>query len=233
MRRPARTGTTVAVAALFAVRPRSPQGAVATPTRRPRRGDTTTTTIAAAPTSTTAATTTTVPPAGISNDAIRDAKVGWAQFVADNFATPDAILDPCPLLTVDAANAGVSALGLVPSDLPFGVSLYRDATGVGIIGIACGADLADAASPPGATLFAVEVTLLDGQAVFPQYVVRVGGQDTPIERPPPNWAARASAGAATMLNSAWRRGTPTGSSSPSSSMARVPRRARRRCASSS
>ena len=157
----------------------------------------TTTTTTAAPTTTVAsatattatpsttpavATTSTTLPEPISSDAIRAAKVGWSRFVAVNFATPNAILDPCPLMTVDDANAGVAALGLTPTDLPYGVLLYRDVIGVGIIGISCGADLSDAASPAGATLFAVEVTILDGQAVFPQYVERVAGTGTPIER---------------------------------------------------
>lgn len=131
-----------------------------------------------------AAPTTTVP-APVAEDAIRDAKVGWSRFVSENFATPNAILDPCPLLTVDIANAHVTNLGLVPSDLPYAVSLYRDVVGAGIIGITCGADLSKAASPAGATLFAVEVTVLDGQAVLPQYVERVGGQNTPIEHAVP------------------------------------------------
>ena len=150
---------------------------------RPVTAPTTTTTT---PTTSTAATTTTSVPAGapISEDAIRDAKVGWSRFVADNFATPNAVLDACPLLTSEAATASVSGLGLVPTDLPYGVSLYRDATGVGIIGIVCGNDLAKAASPAGATLFTVEVTLLDGQAVFPQYVVRIAGNNTPIAASP-------------------------------------------------
>lgn len=129
-----------------------------------------------------------IPPASapgtVTADAIRGAKVGWSRFVADNFAVPTAVPDPCPLLTVEAANAGVSALGLVSSELPYGVSLYRDATGVGIISIACGADLAKAAIPSGSTSFVVEVTLLDGQAVFPQYVVRIAGNDTPISSSP-------------------------------------------------
>jgi len=124
------------------------------------------------------------PPGPITEDAIRNAKVGWSRFVADNFAVPTAVLDPCPLLPVEAANAGVAGLGLVPTDLPYLVSLYRDATGTGIIGIVCGADLAQGASPDGATLLAVEVTMLDGQAVFPQYVVRVAGNNTPIAGSP-------------------------------------------------
>ena len=133
----------------------------------------------------TASSPSTAPPlAPIADDAIRAAKVGWSRFVADNFAVPTAVPDPCPLLTVDAANSGVAGLGLVATDLPFGVSLYRDATGAGIISILCGADLAKAPSPPGATLLAVEVTLLDGQAVFPQYVVRVAGNGTPISASP-------------------------------------------------
>jgi hypothetical protein len=136
-------------------------------------------------TSTIAATTTTAVPAVVSEAAIRSAKVGWSRFVADNFATPNAILDPCPLMTVDAANRGVAGLGLTPTDLPYGVSLYRDSVGTGIIGITCGADLSEAASPAGATLFAVEVTILDGQAVLPQYVERVASRNTPIERAAP------------------------------------------------
>jgi len=140
---------------------------------------------ASPPTTTIAPTTTSAAPTGVSERAIRDAKVGWSRFVADNYATPTAILDPCPLLAVDAANAGVTGLGLTATDLPYGVSLVRDATGVGIISIVCGADLAKGATPAGATLFAVEVTILDGQAVFPQYVVRVGGTNTPIERAAP------------------------------------------------
>ncbi len=104
--------------------------------------------------------------------------------MADNFATPNAVTDPCPLLVSDAATSGVQALGLVPSALPFGVALYRDQTGAGIIGIRCGVDLAAAANPAGSTGFAVEATLLDGQAVFPQYVVRVAGQNTPITPSP-------------------------------------------------
>jgi hypothetical protein len=121
----------------------------------------------------------------VSEAAIRAAKVGWSRFVADNFATPNAILDPCPLMTVDDANSGVAGLGLTPTDLPYGVLLYRDTVGTGIIGITCGADLSEGASPVGATLFAVEVTILDGQAVFPQYVERVAGLNTPIERAAP------------------------------------------------
>ena len=78
----------------------------------------------------------------------------------------------------------MQALGLVPSALPFGVSLYRDATGAGIIGIVCGVDLDAGAQPADATGIAVEVTLLDGQAVFPQYVVRVAGVNTPITPSP-------------------------------------------------
>lgn len=126
---------------------------------------------------------TAVPP-GIADDDIRAAKVTWSRFVADNFATPDAIHDPCPLLPTDAATAHVQALGLVPSALPYGVELYRDATGAGIIGIRCGVDLAESADPAESTGFAVEVTLLDGQAVFPQYVVRVAGRNTPITPSP-------------------------------------------------
>jgi hypothetical protein len=126
---------------------------------------------------------TTAPPA-ITAESIRAAKVGWSRFVADNFAVPTAVPDPCPLLAVEAATAGVQALGLVPSALPYGVRLYRDATGAGVIGIACGVDLARAPDPPGSTGYVVEVTLLDGQAVFPQYVVRVAGQNTPITPSP-------------------------------------------------
>lgn len=132
----------------------------------------------------TASSPSTAAPAPVAEEAIRDAKVGWSRFVADNFAVPTAVPDACPLLTVDAANAGVVGLGLVATDLPYGVSLYRDATGTGIIGIVCGADLAKAATPAGATLLAVEVTLLDGQAVFPQYVVRIAGNDTPVAASP-------------------------------------------------
>ena len=141
------------------------------------------TTIAA--TTTAVATTTTAVPTAVSEAAIRAAKVGWSRFVADNFATPNAILDPCPLMTVDDANGGVAGLALTPTDLPYAVSLYRDTVGTGIIGITCGADLSRASSPAGATLFAVEVTILDGQAVFPQYVERVAGRNTPIERAAP------------------------------------------------
>jgi hypothetical protein len=143
------------------------------------------TTTVAAPATTVAATTTTAVPTPVSEAAIRAAKVGWSRFVADNFATPNAILDPCPLMTVDVANGGVAGLGLTPTDLPYSVSLYRDTVGTGIIGITCGADLSKAASPAGATLFVVEVTILDGQAVFPQYVERVAGRNTPIERAAP------------------------------------------------
>jgi hypothetical protein len=135
-------------------------------------------------TTTTTPPTTTTLPAPISAEAIRAAKVGWSRFVADNFATPNAVTDPCPLLAPDAATAGVQALGLVPSALPFGVALYRDQTGAGIIGVRCGVDLAAAANPAGSTGFAVEATLLDGQAVFPQYVVRVAGQNTPVTPAP-------------------------------------------------
>ena len=145
---------------------------------------TATTTVAATAT-TVAVTTTTAVPTAVSEAAIRAAKVGWSRFVADNFATPNAILDPCPLMTVDDANGGVAGLALTPTDLPYAVSLYRDTVGTGIIGITCGADLSRASSPAGATLFAVEVTILDGQAVFPQYVERVAGRNTPIERAAP------------------------------------------------
>ena len=122
------------------------------------------------------------PPSPVTAEAVRAAKVGWSRFVADNFAVPTAVPDPCPLLSAETAAAQVQALGLVPSILPYSASLYRDATGAGIIGIACGVDLATAADPAGSTGLVVEVTLLDGQAVFPQYVVRVVGQNTPIEQ---------------------------------------------------
>lgn len=124
------------------------------------------------------------PPAPVTAEAIRAAKVGWSRFVADNFAVPTAVPDPCPLLSAEAAAAQVQTLGLVPSILPYSASLYRDATGTGIIAIACGVDLATAADPPGSAGFVVEVTLLDGQAVFPQYVVRITGQNTPIGQSP-------------------------------------------------
>lgn len=123
---------------------------------------------------------TAVPAGAVSDEALRAAKVAWSRFVAANFATPLAIPEPCPLLTGEAAAAQVSAVGLVPSALPYGPSLYRDATGAGIVGIACGVDLAHAADPAGSTGFVVEATLLDGQADFPQYVVRVAGTNTPI-----------------------------------------------------
>jgi hypothetical protein len=183
--------TTTAVApTTTAVAPTTTAGATTTVAAVTTTVAAVTTTVAAAttsvaPSTTVAATTTTVIPAAITAAEIRAAKVGWSRFVADNFATPNAILDPCPLMTVDSANAGVAAIGLVPTDLPYGVSLYRDLVGTGIIGITCGADLSEAATPAGATMFAVEVTILDGQAVFPQYVERVAGRNTPIERAAP------------------------------------------------
>jgi hypothetical protein len=119
-------------------------------------------------------------PPTVTSAQVRAAKVGWSRFVADNFATPDAVQDPCPLLAPDVAVTRVQALGLVPSALPYGVALYRDATGAGIIGIVCGNDLTDAQNPPESTSFAVEATLLDGRAVFPQHVLRAAGQGTGI-----------------------------------------------------
>jgi hypothetical protein len=123
-------------------------------------------------------------PPTITSAQVRAAKVGWSRFVADNFATPDAVQEPCPLVAADGAVARVQALGLVPSALPFGVALYRDATGAGIIGIVCGNDLTDPQNPPESTSFAVEATLLDGQAVFPQHVLRAAGQGTGITASP-------------------------------------------------
>jgi hypothetical protein len=123
--------------------------------------------------------TTTVPPR-IASGAIRAAKVGWSRFVADNFAVPTSVPDPCPLLAADVATGSVAAVGLIPSDLPFTVELYTDWTGGAITGIVCGVDLDRAASPAGATGYAVEATLLDGQVTFPQYVASVQGNNTPI-----------------------------------------------------
>ena len=73
---------------------------------------------------------------------------------------------------------------LATTDLPFGVSLYNDSVGSGITGVRCGVDLTKTATPSGATSYAVEVTVLDGQAVFPQYVTRVAGNNTPIVQVP-------------------------------------------------
>jgi hypothetical protein len=139
-----------------------------------------TTTVAPTTVPPTTAPPTTAVPVVIPEEAIRAAKVAWSRFVADNFATPLSIPEPCPLLTAQAATAHVTAAGLVPSVLPYGPSLYRDATGAGIVGIACGVDLARTADPLDSTGLVVEATLLDGQAEFPQYVVRVAGPDTPI-----------------------------------------------------
>lgn len=129
---------------------------------------------------------TTVPappsPSGPTSEQLRAAKAGWSWFVASNYATPTAVLDPCPLVAVEPVAAAVSEQGLIPSALPYGVELYRDNVGTGVVGIVCGVDLGAAAEPPGSTGLAVEVTLLDGQAVFPQYVSRVLGSDTPIVR---------------------------------------------------
>ena len=113
---------------------------------------------------------------------MRAAKVGWAWFVAANFATPSAVLDACPLAPAESVTAAVAGQGLVPSIRPSGVALYRDSVGTGIVGIVCGVDLSASADPAGSTGYAVEVTLLDGLAVFPQYVARVEGSNTPIVR---------------------------------------------------
>lgn len=120
----------------------------------------------------------------LDSTAVRNAKVGWARFVADNFATPTSVPDPCPLLAAEAATGGVAALGLTPTDLPFGVAIYNDTVGAGITGIRCGVDFNKTPTPSGATSYAVEVTVLDGQATFPQYVTRVAGNNTPITQAP-------------------------------------------------
>lgn len=138
---------------------------------------TTTSTVVAATTTTTAVA---LAPDATGEDLVRRAKVGWARFVSDYFATPTSIAAPCPLSTPEALTADIAALGLVPSALAFGTSLYWDATGAGIVGIACGVDLSKSADPSGSTGYVVEATLLDGQAVFPQYVVRLAGNNTPI-----------------------------------------------------
>jgi len=130
------------------------------------------------------------PPAGeppafvIDATTIRAAKVGWARFVADNFATPTAVPDPCPLLVAESMTGSIAAVGLVATDLPFGVALYDDNVGAGIAGVRCGVDLAKTPTPSGATSYAVEVAVLDGQATFPQYVARVIGNNTPIVQTP-------------------------------------------------
>lgn len=122
------------------------------------------------------------PPAGpaIGAEQILDAKIGWSRFVAANFATPTSIPSPCPLLAPEAATAAVTSGGLVASALPAGVWLYRDATGAGIAGIACGNDLAKGNDPGDSTSVVVEATVLDGQAEFPAYVTRLAGNNTPI-----------------------------------------------------
>jgi hypothetical protein len=170
----------VALAVPRATTAGSPSTTTAAPTTTLAPTTTTGPTTTAVPT-TTAAPTTTTSPAPTSAELLA-AKVGWSQFVAANFATPNAVLDPCPLAPVETMAAVVSAHGLVPSARPYGVALYRDNVGAGIIGIVCGVDLAASADPAGSTGFAVEVTLLDGQAVFPQYVARVESPDTPIVR---------------------------------------------------
>lgn len=123
-----------------------------------------------------------VPPAGpaVDTDAVLDAKVGWSRFVAANFATPTSIPFGCPLLPPEEVTAAVVAAGLVASVLPAGVWLYRDGTGAGIAGIGCGNDLAKGNDPSGSTSVVIEVTVLDGQAEFPQYVTRLAGNNTPI-----------------------------------------------------
>jgi hypothetical protein len=174
-------GCLAAAAAGVAVPRVTAAGSPSTTTAAPTTTTAPTTTVAVAPTTTTAAPTTTTTPAPTSAELLA-AKVGWSQFVAANFATPNAVLDPCPLAPVETMTAAVAAHGLVPSIRPYGVALYRDNVGAGIIGIVCGVDLAASADPAGSTGFAVEVTLLDGQAVFPQYVARVESSDTPIVR---------------------------------------------------
>lgn len=138
--------------------------------------------VAAAATALSAPIAASTPPAGptVETDAVLDAKIGWSRFVAANFATPTSIPFACPLLPPEEASAAVTAAGLVASALPAGVWLYRDATGAGIAGIACGNDLAKGNDPSDSTSVVVEATVLDGQAEFPQYVVRLAGNNTPI-----------------------------------------------------
>jgi hypothetical protein len=124
------------------------------------------------------------PPPGPAPEAVRAAKVTWADFVADHFATPTSIAQPCPAIDPTVTAATIGQLGLVPSDLPVTTAIVHDAVGAGIVALACGADLTKSPTPSGATSSSVHVTVLDGQAVFPQYVVRVASNNTPITPSP-------------------------------------------------
>lgn len=121
----------------------------------------------------------------ITDAAILDAKVGWAVFVADNYSTPRVVPTPCPLVTTEMVDSTAGAAGLGVSVLPRTVRLYRDGTGAGIVGVACGPDLAASNDPSDSTSIVVEATVLDGQADFPQYASRfTGSNNTPVVQDP-------------------------------------------------
>lgn len=152
----------------------SPAAAAAAPPAPP--ADPTSTTIAAA----------TPAPASFDPVTVRAAKVGWARFVAGHADRPRNVSDPCPTLTPEALGWYLGQLGLTASARDYGAAIVTDsAVGGGVVALRCGVDINAAANPAGSVAVAVDVVLLDGQATFGQYAVRLTGRnDTIVESGP-------------------------------------------------
>lgn len=127
--------------------------------------------------------TTEAPP--IAGDAVRRAKVGLSWFLLEHVDRPRNIGVPCPLLSSASLGFYVGQLGLTWSQLAYGVEVAWDTqVGDGLILVRCGVNMTAAADPAGSVSMQLQATMLDGQATFDQYAVRLGGRDVIVAAAP-------------------------------------------------
>lgn len=147
--------------------------AVATTTTAPATTTPTTTTMTSAPQMAAG-------PPGATE--VQRAKAGLLSFMLEHVDRPRNVADPCPLLSSPSLGFYVGELGLSWSQLSYGVEVAWDnQVGAGVAAVRCGVDLNAAPDPPGAVGVQLQVLILDGQATFSQYAVRVGGRDVVVE----------------------------------------------------
>lgn len=118
----------------------------------------------------------------VDEEAVRAAKAGLGWFLLDHVDRPrNVVAAPCPMLSQEAVNGHLGVLGLTGSARPYGVDVVWDTKpGGGVVALRCGVDVAASADPPDSAAVAFDALMLDGQATFDQYAVRLFGRDVVI-----------------------------------------------------
>ncbi len=114
-------------------------------------------------------------------DVLRQAKIGLLTYLAGNVDRPDKITGGCVVFPDEQRVAFLDYVHLLPSTRAYTPTVaWTTGMGAGIVGLRCAQDAAAAARPFGASAFALDVAVLDGQASFAQYAVGVGGANVTI-----------------------------------------------------